>query len=155
MASKIAWNQHGAQMMFAASSAGDPAALQVNAQSYLQTVAMPSSNGGALGGKVRAQATTNATSLKTTTSQVYGVELYNAAAYPVYLKFFNKSSAPVVGTDTPVWVIGIPAGGRVDIARPIGRSFSAGIAYAITKLAADQDATAVAADDVIGSIDYY
>lgn len=152
---KVNWNQHGAQMMFGASASGDPTALQVNSLNYLQTTALPSSNGGTVGGKVRAQATTNATAMKTSAAQVYGVELYNAAAYPVYLKFFNKASAPVVGTDTPVWVIGIPAGGRVDISRPIGRAFSAGIAYAITKLAADNDTTAVAADDLIGSIDYF
>jgi len=57
-----------------------------------------------------------------------------------------------VGTDTPVRVIPIPAGGGYDSWFPVGFSFATGIAYAITGAVGDSDTTAVAANDVVGYI---
>jgi hypothetical protein len=42
----------------------------------------------------------------------------------------------------------------VDLNWPLGRPFPTGIAFAITNLVGDADATAVAAGDVIAGIDY-
>ena len=83
--------------------------------------------------------------------------------YPLYLKLYDKASAPVVGTDTPKLTLGLTSNtvynGSSVIAAPLGFEFSFndvgvsfvnGIAYAITKLAPDADTTAILAGDVTG-----
>lgn len=121
----------------------------------LAIVMTPASSGGLLIKKVIAAATTNATVVKAAAGQVFGMEFANNAAYPVFVKLFNKVAAPTPGTDTPVWTIQIPAGGRAEINRPAGVAFSLGIGYTITKLVDDTDVTAVALADVVGTINYF
>lgn len=102
--------------------------------------------------RVNSAATTNATSLKASAGQIIGLDVFNVAAYMVFLKLYNKASAPTVGTDVPVWTIPIAAGGGFSLDESVGEYFSTGIAYAITKLQADSDTTAVAAGDVTGRV---
>jgi hypothetical protein len=66
---------------------------------------------GATRSRINAAASTNATSLKASAGQAYSIDVFNVAAYPVYLKLYNKASAPTVGTDTPIATIPVPAGG--------------------------------------------
>lgn len=66
-----------------------------------------------------------------------------------YLKFYNKASAPNVGTDVPVLVIPIPATSVTHANFGIlGHRFATGIALAITGGIADTDTTAIGASDV-------
>lgn len=109
---------------------------------------------GATASRVNAAATTNATSLKASAGQIYSIDVFNPAAYSVFLKLYNKASAPTVGTDTPVWTIPVPAGGGFSKEFPRGKTFATGIAYAITKLQADSDTTVVVALDLTGTIDW-
>ena len=102
--------------------------------------------------RVVAAATTNATSLKASAGNIAAIDLFNVASYMVFLKLYNKASAPTVGTDTPVWTIPIPASGGFSIDFSQGEYFSTGIAFAITKLQADGDTTALVAGDVTGRI---
>lgn len=96
-------------------------------------------------------ATTNATSLKASAGQVYHVCLNNNTSYPLFLKFYNKASAPTVGTDTVVHVLEAQAGVPVCEATEEGYVFSTGIAWAATKGITDADTTAVALSD--GSVE--
>lgn len=121
-------------------------------------------NGGALAAaatnalsklRVMAAATTNATSIKASAGRLYEVHLCNLAASIRFVKFYNKASAPTVGTDIPVATYPIPAnGGRLDLTSFHGVSFATGIAMAITGAVADADATAVATNDVVGELLY-
>lgn len=102
-------------------------------------------------------ATTNATSVKTSAGTVYGITGFTIDATPVYLKLYDKASAPTVGTDTPVLVLSfqqstsaIPASYQF----PKGLVFSTGIAYAIVTGITDADSTAVAASEVVINIQY-
>lgn len=104
--------------------------------------------------RVKAAATTNATSLKASAGNIASIDVFNVAAYSVFLQLYNKASAPTVGTDVPVWTIPIAAGTGFSRSFPTGKSFATGIAYAITKLQADTDTTAVVANDLTGSIDW-
>lgn len=104
--------------------------------------------------RINSAASTNATSLKASAGQAYELDVFNNAAYAVFLKFYNKASAPTVGTDTPIWTVPIPSGGGFSRSFPRGKTFSIGIAYAITKLQADSDTTVVVAGDLTGSIDW-
>lgn len=107
--------------------------------------------------KLNSAASTNATSVKASTGKVYSIVLTNQNAATRYVKFYNKSSAPTVGTDTPVWVCAVPggsAGAGMVVALPMPLKFSTGIAFAITTGAADSDTGAVAANDVIVNLGY-
>lgn len=98
---------------------------------------------------VNSAATTNATSIKASSGAVFSISASNTGAAAAFVKFYNKASAPTVGTDVPIITLTIPAGGSVSL--PFGQfglRFSTGIAMAITNLAADTDTTAVAASQV-------
>jgi hypothetical protein len=102
---------------------------------------------------VKSAATTNATSLKASAGNVFSIYLINNSAAVKYFKLYNKASAPTVGTDTPVAVVGIPASGNnfvMDGSAWAPLRFSTGIAYAITGAVTDADTTAVAVNDVSG-----
>jgi hypothetical protein len=107
---------------------------------------------GTTASRVNAAGSTNATSLKATIGNVYEIDVFNVAAYDVFLKLYNKASAPTVGTDTPVFTIPVKAGTGFSRSFQYGRNFATGIAYAITKLQADSDTTAVVAGDLTGAI---
>lgn len=91
-------------------------------------------------------ASTNATSVKASAGSLMEASLFNATAATVYLKFYNKASAPTVGTDVPILTIPVAAGAvwANEFGR-FGKRFATGIALAITGAAAATDATAIAA----------
>ncbi|MBI2718149.1 MAG: hypothetical protein HYX36_05220 [Rhizobiales bacterium] len=120
------------------------------------TVAPASSATGAMTkARVMSAASTNATSVKASAGRLYEIHLCNTSAALKFVKFYNKASAPTVGTDTPVATYPLAAnGGRLDIVSINGISFATGIAYAITGAVADTDTTAVAANDIVGELLY-
>lgn len=108
-------------------------------------------------GRVAASgASTNATNLKTSAGRVYGVKGKNTAAYDVFLVLYDAATnPPVPGTTAIRCKICIPAGNAFALDWPLGMSFANGIGYAFTKLGADADTTAIAANDVVAfNLDY-
>lgn len=101
---------------------------------------------------VNSAASTNATNVKNSAGQVGVIALTNNAATWAYLKLYDKASAPTVGTDTPVHIVGLPPGSGQAQGIPAGLKFTLGIGYAITGGAANSDSTAVAANQVTGTI---
>lgn len=100
-------------------------------------------------------ATTNATSIKTTSGVVYAITCSNSGGAAAFVKLYNKASAPTVGTDVPVITLAVPSSGIVSPNMgDLGHKFSTGIALAITNLVADSDTTAVAANQVKVMMDY-
>jgi hypothetical protein len=108
--------------------------------------------------RVAAAASTNATLVKATPGNVFGFLFMSnaAAAKTAFIKFYDKASAPTVGTDTPLFTVPlvstttIPGFAELDL--PVGVPFKTGIAYAITAGVADTDVAAVALNDVHGFI---
>jgi hypothetical protein len=102
-------------------------------------------------------ATNNATSVKASAGQVYGLQVFNVTATVIYLKLYDKASAPAPASDTPVKVIPIPAntavGGAI-IKWEQGVQFSTGIAYAVVTGLSSTDNTAVAVNSGVVNIDY-
>lgn len=104
---------------------------------------------------VNSAATTNATSVKASAGTVYSIACFNAGAAAAYVKFYNKASAPTVGTDVPKFVLAVPAASHVVVEFAVqGNRFGTGIGLAITGGAADSDTTAVAAAQVKVSTQY-
>lgn len=126
----------------------------VSIAATVKTTQTPTTSGGYSVSRLLSAATTNATSVKASAGQVYGFYLFNSAAYTVFLKLYNKASAPTVGTDTPFMTIPVPAGGGAVADWDSGIALGTGIAFAITKLVADADTTAVAANDLVVNLLY-
>lgn len=100
-------------------------------------------------------ATTNATSVSGSPRTVYSIVAGNINAAARYLKLYDKAAAPVVGVDTPVLTIPLPAGDVRQVSfGALGHRFANGVALAITAAAADADVTAVAAGDLKVTVDY-
>lgn len=133
---------------------GDYAFPQVSNLGAQYVAPVAHTAGGATPYKLVSAATTNATSVKASAGQVYSIVATNTNAAVRYLKLYNKASAPTVGTDTPVQVYALPAGGGVSIALPVGMIFTTGIAFALTTGAADSDTGAVALSEILVNLTY-
>lgn len=91
-------------------------------------------------------ASTNAAVVKASAGSLYELAISNPTATPAYVKFYNKASAPTVGTDVPVLVI--PAAANSAVSFPfgaIGKRFATGIAIATTGAIGDSDTTSAVA----------
>ena len=109
------------------------------------------SAGGALIHHIVAAASTNAANVKNAAGRLYGWSLSNTTAAWVYVKLHNNNAAPTAGAGV-VATIGIPPNGHVTQTIPHGIGFTTGIARSIVTGAADADATAVAANAVVGDL---
>lgn len=98
---------------------------------------------------INSAATTNAAFIKNAAGTVYNILASNTNASPRYVKFYNKASAPTVGTDVPIITITVPANGTIHADMgTLGHRFATGIAIAITAGAADSDTAAIGANEV-------
>lgn len=104
---------------------------------------------------------TNATSVKGSAATLFSCQLGNIDSTAVYLKIYNKATAPTVGSDTPVKTLIIPkAGTAADGAGntiffgPGGLALGTGFAAAVTAGITVADTTAVAASKVAINCDY-
>lgn len=97
---------------------------------------------------LNAAATTNATLLKASAGTIYAINAMNASAALRYVRIYNLTVAPTVGTSIPIMVIAIPSTSSKEIQFSLGITMSTGISYSITGGASATDATVVAAGDV-------
>lgn len=137
---KVAWGGDGS---FNETSTSVPVPMQV----------VTTTNGGATPFRLNGgAASTNATSLKASAGKLMSLCVVNTNASLRFLKFYNKASAPTVGTDTPVMTYAVPASssGAGFVAHlPVdGIAFSTGIAYATTTAGGDSDTGAITAGDL-------
>lgn len=115
---------------------------------------IPSLNSPSLPYTLVSLSSTNATVVKATPGFVTGFSVFNINAAVRYIKFYNKATAPTVGTDTPVMVFGIPAGSGNNYVLPCSVSFSSGISFALTTGITNADTGAVAASEILVNIFY-
>ena len=145
------------QTLAAVTDITNPVAVTNTGTFAVQSQPTPVATGGLTIERLIGAATTNATSVKASAGQVYGAYVSNVNASPVFLKLYNKASAPTVGTDTPVMTLLIP-GNASGVAGAfefsMGIAFATGIAFAITGLVADADTTAVAANEQVVHLFY-
>ena len=96
-------------------------------------------------------ATNNAAAIKTSACKLAKIIGYNASTSVRYLRIYNKSSAPTVGTDTPILIIPLAPSSNFEFnLADIGLHLTAGMSIAITGNAASNDNTAIAANDILG-----
>lgn len=100
-----------------------------------------------------AAATTNGTSVKAANGTLKRITGYNARASAVYLKLYDTSSAPTVGTDTPRKTYYLPASSAFVF--DLDDYFGQGIGYGMTTAAADNSTAALTAGDILClNVDY-
>lgn len=92
-------------------------------------------------------ASDNATVVATGSRTINGIQGVNARATPVYLKLYNKATAPT-NVDVPLKTLELPAASAFVFDFTAGVVLSLGLGYRITVGIADNDATAIAAGDV-------
>lgn len=111
---------------------------------------VPETTGGETTFHFVAAASTNATSLKASAGQLYSVDIFNNAAYPVYFKLYNTASAPSsCGATNLAKVVGTQAGTQHTIKTEQGWAFATGIGYCLVKNIVDSDNTAVLLSDAV------
>lgn len=92
---------------------------------------------------VNSTAGSNLTSVKASAGNLFEVQISNPTATPIYVKLYNKASAPVVASDVPVVTEPVPANSSIQrVYGQNGKRFSVGIALAATGAIGDTDATA-------------
>ena len=96
---------------------------------------------------------TNATSVKNSPGTVFNLIIHNThsgggSGSAIAFRLYNKTTAPVVGTDVPMIIIHVPSGNSKEINFTSGITFTDGIAYSITGGDSLLDATVVDADGV-------
>jgi hypothetical protein len=98
-----------------------------------------------------AAATTNLTNVKNAAGRLFKLRGYCAKAAVCYLKIYDKATAPVVATDTPIFTFALKASDVFDIdLGALGYPFANGIGFGMTGANADTDATALVAADIVG-----
>ena len=102
-------------------------------------------------------ASTNATLIKGSAGSVFNIIAHNThggGGSSITLRFYDKATAPVVGTDVPMIIIHVGATTSKELNFTSGITFKNGIAYSITDGDTLLDATAVSADGVQVYIGY-
>ena len=89
-------------------------------------------------------ASTNSAVVKASAGTLYEITISNPTATAAYVKLYNKTTAPVVGTDVPVMTIPVPATSATTMPisltfGQVGKRFAAGIGIACTAAAAATD----------------
>lgn len=90
-------------------------------------------------------ASTNAANIKNSAGVVFELTVANVTAATIYVKLYNKASAPTVGTDVPLVTIPVVAGAVYAAEYGIGKRFATGIAIAVTAAAPATDTAVVTA----------
>jgi hypothetical protein len=104
-------------------------------------------------------ASTNSTLIRGSAGTVFNIIVHNThsgggSGSAIALRFYDKATAPVVGTDVPMIIIHVQSNDSKEINFTSGITFKNGIAYSITDGAALLDATPVSADGVQVYIGY-
>lgn len=105
--------------------------------------------------KLVSAANTTPVSIQQLGGNLKGLIAVNTNAAIRYMKFYDSTDAPAVGTTVPVLTVQIPASGSASpVLSPDGVGFKSSMWVAFTVNAADSDNTAVGAGDVITTIAY-
>ncbi|MGI0011905.1 MAG: hypothetical protein ACREBU_00465 [Nitrososphaera sp.] len=95
-------------------------------------------------------------SIKATPGRVYALHFFSINGAARFLRLYNQTTAPVAADNANiVWrgiIPGSTAGAGFSLEFPNGLGFSAGIGMRCTAAIGDTDATALAANEVIGDV---
>lgn len=97
-------------------------------------------------------ASTNTGFIKASAGSLFEMSVFNVTGATVYVKIYNKASAPTLASDVPVFTIPVAAGAFSNFSfGHLGKRFSTGMAIAVTGAAAHTDTTAVGAGALVSA----
>jgi hypothetical protein len=103
-------------------------------------------------------AAVQSTAVKASAGQVYAIEFFNIGATPVYVRLYNQTAAPGAGDGANIlWrgiVPGNTAGAGFVKTWDKGLAFGTGIGMRVSAGIADNDATNLVANQIVGNVDY-
>ena len=144
-----------------ASGAGIPRVTVANDSNVLATQSgtwaeqpVAGTTGGATTTHLVSASGNNATNTKASAGLLYGFSISNTNAAARYVHFYNKATAPVVGTDVPVATVQVPGNGVVIRAFPVGATYGTGIGFGTSTGAGDTDSGAIGAGDLVIDLEY-
>lgn len=111
-------------------------------------------SGGSTPFKLISAATTNATNVKASPGQIYHMQLVNLSGSTRFVKLYNTASAPTCNSSTVVKTIPVFASAGALLDYEEGLEFLTGISFCVTGALADNDNTAISANDIVVAIDY-
>lgn len=119
---------------------------------------VPLTSGGCSVSSFLSTAAVQSTAIKASAGQVYSLQFFSLNAAARYVRLYNQTSAPGTGdTANIVWrgmIPGNTAGAGFVAEFPNGIAFSAGIGIRVTAAVADNDGTALAANEIMGNVSY-
>ncbi len=136
-------------------------ALKVDASATTQPVSgtvtanpAPTTSGGLSMSRTVAGASTNATNVKASAGQVYGIKASNVNASARFIHLYNNSGSPTCNASIIATYIvpGNTAGAGTNLDFPLGLAFGTGIAFCITT--ANDGTGSVSASDVVLMVEY-
>lgn len=109
--------------------------------------------------KLNTGSSTNLTKIKDGPANLKGLAIVNTAGYAIFVKFYwfqptATAANPTVGTTVPDITFQIPTVAAITASFPDGMTKTGQLYMAVTKNAADTDATVVVAGDGLISVLY-
>lgn len=136
-----------------AGSEGSKTVTELTDATGILTHPQPATSGGCSTYHIVSTGSTNVANVKASAGQVYGIDVFNNAAYPVYVKFHNTAGTPTAGASV-VRTVGVQAGASVSLAFPTGLAFGTGIGVSIVQDITDAGTTAVLLSDCVVDVAY-
>lgn len=130
--------------------------ITVSSLKAVRTALLAATDGGATPWSFLSTAAVQASSVKASAGQVYALHFFNDTATIAYVRLYDMATAPAA-TDTPVWRGMVPANTSAAgfvIPIPPGLKFGTGIGIRVTAGIADNDATALSANQIMGNVIY-
>lgn len=116
---------------------------------------VPEATGGLSAKHFVTAASDNSTNLKASAGQVYSIDIFSNATYPLFFRLYNSASAPTgCGATNLFKVVGVQAGTQHVLQSEAGWALGTGIGYCVTKNMADSDDTAVLVSDATVDLGY-
>lgn len=86
--------------------------------------------------------------------KIVAYQVFNSSDNPLYVKFWDTATTPVLGVSIPVKTIMVPAGGGANMSYLNGANFALGLWWSATQNPAADDATDPVSGTLIANVDY-
>jgi hypothetical protein len=123
------------------------------AASAYSTHTLASTSGGYSNYHVVSGASTNAANIKASAGQIYTINIHNAAATALYVKFHNTAGTPTAGASV-VYTVAVQSDVPRTVTFPHGLAFSTGIGITTVTGITDAASTGVGASELVIDVSY-
>lgn len=139
-------------------AAGNERGANVSAENALNVTPIATTAGGCTSYSFISTAAVQAAEIKSSAGQVYGLLFFNNSATVLYGRIYNQTGTPGTGDAANIklrfMIPGSANGAGYVVPFPVGLACGTGIGIRVSGAIADNDATALTANDLIGNVLY-